>query len=135
MNNIEWKRIKALKELDSIEEFEKEKDIRLPDDLKELVLKNNGARPSLRLVELSSHKELEIKALLSFNKDDIENIYNNIDFFKLEFNGKILPFATESSGDYFCIDLGNKSIVYWEHETNEIKYVASNLDEFLAMLK
>lgn len=135
MNNIEWKRVKHLRELDSIEKFEKEKNIKLPDELKKLILKNNGGRPSLRMIEMPSYKELEIKALLSFNKDDIENIYNNIDFFKAEFNENILPFATESSGDYFCINLKNKSVVYWEHETNKIKYIARNLDEFFDMLK
>lgn len=134
MNNIIWKRVKPLGQFNSINNFEQEYEITLPDNLKEFIIANNGGRPNLDIIKTSDGNELEIKALLSFNKEDIENIYKVIDYFKGEFNGKIVPIATEPSGNYFCIDLTNNSIVYWEHETNELIFIAKDLVEFLNCL-
>lgn len=134
MNNIIWKRVKPLIQSNSLNKFEQDYRITLPDTLKELIITNNGGRPSLDIIKMADGKEVEIKALLSFNKEDTENIYNVIEYFKKQFNGNILPIATEPSGDYFCIDLTSNSIVYWEHETNRLTFIAKNLVEFLNCL-
>ena len=134
MNNIIWKRVKPLIESDSLNKFEKDYGITLPDTLKELIISSNGGRPSFDIIKTSDGKELEIKALLSYNKDDTENIYNVIEYFKKQFTGKVVPIATEPSGDYFCIDLTNNSIVYWEHETNGLTFISKDLVEFLNCL-
>lgn len=134
MNNIIWKRVKPLMQLDSINKFEQEYEVTLPDNLKEFIIANNGGRPNLDIIKKLDGNEVEVNALLSFNKEDVENIYKVIDYFKGQFGGKIVPIATEPSGDYFCINLNNNSIVYWEHETNELSFIANNLDEFLNCL-
>lgn len=134
MNNIIWKRVKPLNQTNSLNKFEQDYGITLPDTLKELIITNNGGRPSLDIIKTAEGKEVEIKALLSFNKEDTENIYNVIEYFKKQFNGKILPIATEPSGDYFCIDLTSNSIVYWEHETNGLTFIAKDFVEFLNYL-
>lgn len=134
MNNIIWKRVKSLSRFNSLDNFEQEYDITLPDNLKEFIITNNGGRPNLDIIKTADGKEVEIKALLSFNKEDPENIYKVIDYFKKQFNGNIVPIATEPSGNYFCIDLTNNSIVYWEHETNDLIFIAKDLVEFLNSL-
>lgn len=134
MNNIIWKRVKTLSDLNSLNKFEKEYRISLPDSLKDFITINNGGRPSLDIIKTETGKEVEIKALLSFNKEDTENIYNVIEYFKKEFNGTIVPIATESSGDYFCIDITTGSIVYWEQETNAITFISKNFNEFIRSL-
>jgi cell wall assembly regulator SMI1 len=126
MNNISWKRVKPLQ--NSIEEFEKEQGLTIPNMLKELIQLHNGGRPNPNIFSTQSGKEVEMKALLSYNKQDIENIYKVINYFKEQYNGKLLPFATEPSGDYFCLNLDTHSIVYWEHETNEISEIAKHGD-------
>ena len=134
MNNIIWKRVKTLSDLNSLNKFEKEYRISLPDSLKDFITINNGGRPSLDIIKTETGKEVEIKALLSFNKDDTENIYNVIEYFKKEFNGTIVPIATEPSGDYFCIDITNGSIVYWEQETDAVTFISKNFNEFIRSL-
>ena len=101
-----------------------------------LIISKLGIPPLLIVIKSfnESGKEVEIKALLSFNKEDTENIYNVIEYFKKEFNGTIVPIATESSGDYFCIDITTGSIVYWEQETNAITFISKNFNEFIRSL-
>ncbi|WP_288222362.1 SMI1/KNR4 family protein [uncultured Clostridium sp.] len=134
MDGIVWKRVKPLSQSNSLKNFEEDYGIIIPDVLKELIITNNGGRPSLDIIKAADGKEVEVKALLSFNKEDKENIYNVIEYFKKEFDGKILPVATEPSGDYFCIDLTSNSIVYWEHETNVLTFIAKDFVEFLNCL-
>ena len=131
MNNIIWKRVKPLSQSNSLNIFEQDYGITLPHNLKEFIIINNGGRPNLDIIKTPDGNEVEIKALLSFNKEDTENIYKVIDYFKKQFNGKIFPIATEPSGDYFCIDINSNSIVYWKHETNELTFIASDFVEFL----
>lgn len=134
MNNINWKRVKPLILPNSLDKFEQDYEITLPESLKEFISTNNGGRPSLDIIKTEDGKEVEIKALLSFNKEDTENIYKVIDYFKKQFNSKIVPVATEPSGDYFCIDITNDSIVYWEHENNVLTFIAKDFVEFLNCL-
>lgn len=134
MNNIIWKRVKKLSDINSLNKFEQDYGISLPDSLKEFIVINNGGRPSLDITKTEAGKEVEIKALLSFNQEDTENIYKVIEYFKKEFNGTIVPIATESSGDYFCIDITTGSIVYWDQETTALTFISKNFNEFINSL-
>ncbi|MFA9558150.1 SMI1/KNR4 family protein [Evansella sp. AB-rgal1] len=134
MDKLQWKREKTLTEPNSIKLFEQEKGFSVPTELKELVKKHNGGRPSPNEINTVDGTELEVKGLLSFNKEDVENIYDVVDYFKGNFNNTLLPFATESGGNFYCINLTNNSIIFWEHETNEQIPVARNLKDFLSRL-
>lgn len=134
MNNIIWKRVKPLIQSNSLNKLEQDYGIELSNNLKEFIIANNGGRPSLDIIKTEDGREVEIKALLSFNKEDVENIYRVIDYFKEQFSSKILPIATEPSGDYFCVDITDDSIVYWEHETNKLTFIAKDLEGFLECL-
>lgn len=129
MNNIVWKRVKPLK--DRIEDLEKDYSVMVPSELKEFILLHNGGRPSLDIIKTESGKEVEVKSLLSFNREDPETIYNVIGYFIEQYKGTLLPIASEPSGDYFCLDLNDFKIIYWEHEKNVVSTVAKNLDEFI----
>ena len=134
MNNVIWKRVKKLTSINNINNFEKDYGITLPDLLKKFIISNNGGRPNLDIIKTEEGKEVEIKSLLSFNKEDIENIYNVMDYFKKEFNGELVPIASEPSGDYFCVDISKGSILYWEQETSKVIFISKNLNEFIAKL-
>ncbi|MHC0037729.1 SMI1/KNR4 family protein [Pseudoneobacillus sp. C159] len=131
MNEIIWKRVKPLEPVTSIEIFESDHGFTVPEFLKDFIHQYNGGRPSLDITKTKSGREVQIKTFLSFNKKDIETVHNVIGYFKKQFHGNLLPFASEPSGDYFCVDLTNLSIVYWEHETNEIQKVADNFYKFI----
>lgn len=131
---MEWKRIKQLKNKNSIEDFQNEYKLDLPLSLKNLILKYNGARPEKKLIKMDNGHLLEMKMLLSYNREDLENIYDCINFFKDKYNNDRLPFAIEPSGNYFCINLENFSIEYWNYENDTLITVANSLKQFLDKL-
>ena len=71
---IQWRYVKPLKETSLIEDFECAVTYEFPNSFKECVLNNNGGRPSASTFETNKTKEREIKSLLSFNKEDKENM-------------------------------------------------------------
>lgn len=130
MSKLNWIGIKQLKDSDSIESFEKEYGINLPEELKGYIIQYNGGSPNLDVLKTAKGKEVQIKLLLSYNKDDIETIYKCINYFKDNYNNQLLPFASEDSGDYFCINIKTKEVILWHHEGDVIETVSSSLEEF-----
>ena len=48
---------------------------------------------------------------------------------------KLIPFASDPSGNYICIDVNNNdSVVFWNHEINNTEYIAKNFSAFLNKL-
>lgn len=134
MNSIIWKYVKPLKDRQYIKKFEVENGITIPQDLKECIFNNNGGRPSVKVYDTSKSSGRVIKTLLSYNEEDIEKIYKILPLFK-ENSMCLLPFASDPSGNFICVDLENKdSIVLWLHETNTTEYIAETFSKFLGIL-
>lgn len=131
MKNITWKYIKPLISQTAISEFEKEADISFPDDLRNCLVSNNGGRPSMNVFDTKRYKEKTIKALLSLNKTDTENIFSVYSALNSEMKG-LVPFASDPGGDFLC--LYNNEIVLYFHETNDIEKIANSFTEFLSKL-
>lgn len=132
MEELKWKYIKPLKDEKSLDIIEEKFNFKIPIDLKECILKNNGGRPSRKVFDTDKSVERVIKTLLSYNENDIENIYRVLDIFKKE-EIDLLPFAIDPSGNYICVDKEN-SVVLWNHETNIVEYIAKSFSEFLNRL-
>ena len=133
MSELTWKRVKPI-ENNSVSDFESNKGIIIPEALKKLIESYNGGRPSKKIFVTDEGQEYEVKSLLSYNESDIENIYKVSDYFLTKYQKTILPFASESSGNYYCMNITNKSILLWNHENDEIKILASNLSDFISKL-
>lgn len=109
-----WFRPKPLQDPDAIRKLEKEYGVKLSKELAACILANNGANPRPDVVPFPNGSSSDMKALLSYNKDDLENIYDVIDFFVKHYKGRLVPFAGDSFGNYYC-EMG-KQIVYWTQE-------------------
>lgn len=134
MNSLIWKYIKPLKDTNCIKIFELENNITIPQELKECILNNNGGRPNVKVYDTDKSSGRVFKTLLSYNKEDIETIYKILPLFK-ENSISLLPFASDPSGNFICIDLKNKdSVVLWIHEIDSIEYVAESFRKFLGIL-
>jgi hypothetical protein len=131
LSNIMWRRVKPLVDRSSLVSIERKYGINIPSKLKEIIIENNGGRPNPSIFKPSSGEEVQVKMLLSYNEEDTETIYNCIAYFKEHFGNDLLPFASEASGDYFCIKLSNGSVVLWHQEGNRVNELASSIDEFL----
>lgn len=123
-----WARVKALKNNQAIFELENEYGISLSEDLKKCILDNNGGRPIPNTIKLSDGEENDVKILLSYNADDVETIYKVINFFINEYNGSVVPFASDSAGNYYCEKDGK--VVLWNQD-GDIISVSNSFHEFL----
>lgn len=130
MNSITWKYVKALKDKNAISVFEKENGITIPKDLRSVIENNNGGRPSLKYYDLKNEPDKEFKSLLSFNKEDVDNIYK---FYPLDSSDKsLVPFAIDSAGNFFV--LKNEKIGLWNHENDTVTIICNTFTDFLKML-
>ncbi len=130
MNEIIWKYVKPLKNANAIDVFEKEHAVSFPADLREILFKNNGGRPSLKYYDTKTEKDKEFKTLLSFNEEDIETVYKH---YPLDTSDKsMIPFASDPAGNYFV--LKDNSIYLWKHESDSTIFLASSFSVFLSML-
>lgn len=135
MDNIKWKRIKPLESDTALKAFQDAKGIVIPENLKELIIDVNGGRPDKKTFKDGQGRTYQMTRLLSYNENDIDTIYKVADYFIRTFSSKILPFATEASGDYFCVDLTSGEVVYWNHEDDSLIVIASGIDVYFENLQ
>lgn len=124
-----WARVKPLQDTEAISKLEKKYNLALPVALKECILENNGARPRPNNIKSKLDERFDVKLLLSYNHEDIENIYNVVEYFIKEFNSDLIPFASDSGGNYFC--MRNDAVVLWTQQGDIIDIC----DSFTEMLE
>lgn len=122
-----WRRVKPLVNQNAVNVFEKKYNLSLPDDFKKCVIENNGGRPEPNSIKTKNGYELDVKLLLSYNVDDTENIYAVIDYFMDNYAGKLIPFASDSAGNYYCFK--GDMVFLWTQE-NEIISVCDSFMDF-----
>jgi hypothetical protein len=131
MSDIRWKYVKPLVNKAAVEEFEIKHNILLPASLKQCVKMNNGGRPDKNTFDTDKSKERVFKTLLSFNENDVENIYTYFPLIRSE-NPTLIPFASDPGGNFICIEDG--AVVLLLHETGGTEKAASSYTEFLDKL-
>lgn len=129
---MEWKYVKATTS-EKIEAVKKKYDVQLPEDLEKLILKSNNGRPVKSTFDSENTRGLEFKKLLSYNTEDMENIYTFIDVVQTE-NRNLFPIASEPSGDFICLDLSNNTVVHFNHETTTNEFVADSISQLISSL-
>lgn len=134
MNELNWKYVKTLKNEDSISIFEQVIGCEIPTDLKTCIINNNGGRPDKKIFDTDLSQERVIKSLLSYNKDDLETVFDAYNVISKE-NKNLVPIASDPAGNYICFEKDTKVIVLWLHETNKLEKIADNFTDFLSNLK
>lgn len=127
---MEWKYIKPLKELKNIEHIENTYNVHIPQYLKSIILKYNGGRPERKCFDTQNYKEKVLKSMLSYNKEDKENIYMFDDMFSKGY----IPFAITEFGDLICIDNKNGNIKLYMHEQDVFEYICEKIKNFFEKL-
>ena len=130
--------------------------VKLPDDYKEFIKKENGVIPSKRYFHFE-HNEKVIEsflAILAISGEKTEEDYD-IGVVSTQLEGRIvfdednvgmqlIPIAALFGGDFVCLnyveDSENPNICIWYHEESyelepAIEFLANNFTEFLAMLQ
>ena len=124
---IKWSYIHSLPNTKKlIAEFEEIAAIHLPIWYIYLVQKYNNGRPNINCINING-KEVILKSLVSFEKEDKEKIWDLI-----RDNGII--FANDNFGNSFCFNTTDSGITFVNHETGEKISVCESFLEFIDML-
>lgn len=112
---------------DDIKQFEKTFDLKLSDDFKQMILKYNGAEPVPDRIKIGNGDVSNVNSFVSFlaqptgydnnadNEDEDDfTIYDIMPYFIETYEKKIIPFAFDSVGNYYCIK--NDDVVYWTQD-------------------
>ena len=130
--------------------------VKLPDDYKEFIKKENGVIPSKRYFHFRHNEKVidRFLAILAVSGEKAEEAYD-IGVVSTQLEGRIvfdedsvgmqlIPIAALFCGDFLCLnyveDPEHPSICIWYHEESyeldpAIEFVANNFTEFLAMLQ
>jgi hypothetical protein len=128
-SKVKWSRNSKLETSDTLEKFEADFNVVLPESFKSFIVKNNYGSPTPDSVIISEYGETDIKRLLSFNHNDTETIYEVVEFFSKK---NLVPFASDSYGNYYC--LSGESVLFWEHEEDAIYDLSCGFNDFLQMI-
>ena len=129
--------------------------VKLPDDYKEFIKKENGLIPSKRYFHFGNNEKVieHFLAILAISGEKAEEAYD-IGVVSTQLEGRIvfdedyvgmqlIPIAALFGGDFVCLNYienpENPSICIWYHEESyelelAIEFLANNFTEFLAML-
>ena len=130
--------------------------VKLPDDYKEFIKKENGVIPSKRYFHFEHNEKVidRFLAILAISGEKTEEDYD-IRVVSTQLEGRIvfdednvgmqlIPIAALYGGDFLCLnyveDSENPNICIWYHEESyelepAIEFLANNFTEFLAMLQ
>jgi hypothetical protein len=129
MSGVEWLHESPLDTSDTLEIFEKDFNVNLPKSFKSFIALNNYAAPVPDSITINGFGETDVKRLLSFNHSDVETVYQVADYFS---KIKLVPFASDSLGNHFC--LSGERVSFWEHETDTQYNLQCDFSEFLKMI-
>ena len=137
---MKWILRKTKIEEKDFENIEANLGIKFPLDFRNIVLENNGASPEKMVFDTIDSKERVAEYLLSFSKDDKDNIMDvcnymlKNDYIPNRFNGKLIPIMKDPFGNYICFDFAKDNeicLYFWNHENNNLEYVSKTFSEFL----
>lgn len=131
MSKILWKFSEPLQYENVLDDFEIEYAFRISDEFKQFITECNGGVPNKNIFDVPQVGKV-LANLLSFNKDDDENVYLVLGNFIKNEKLYALPFATDGFGNYIC--LKGQEIAFWNHETDSMDKIADSLEAFLNML-
>ncbi len=140
-NEIIWingRRISVKK----IIEIEEKLGIDFPEEYKKIIINNDGGKPNLNCIDFGSNIGEDFSQLIFIREHKKTNISDLTEWFYGYYKEKIVPFAHEAGGSFYCFDYRNgfpPTIVFWDHEFYKNKkncfiFVAESFAKLLDML-
>lgn len=118
--------------IEKIQDVARENGFAYTNDLIDFILFCNNGIISPNKFDTEQSKGHEVKTILSYNKEDMENVYSAINIIK-EDGVYLIPFANTPSGDFVCMDIHN-NVVLWKHETSTIERISPAFTLFVDSL-
>ena len=134
---MEWLFIKPLRDEKLIDQFEQKVGYRFPLVFRECVMKNNGGNVEPDCFDTQKEEGKVFNRLFSFDPADRGSMW--VMAFPADEEEAVamknyVPFADSPNGDAICFDRRDDSIVYVDHETLDVEYVAPSFQAFLDKL-
>ncbi len=131
MNNS-WKYKIDLIDVGVFKEIEKNRGVTIPSSLKDFICNCNAATPEKYNFMINSSEKV-FGAVLSYNKNeqDTDSVFTALDVIK---DKNLIPFAIDPFGNYICLDIDNDTVVFWDHEMNEVYSSDKSLEAFIDSL-
>ena len=134
MNKMQWKYTKPLVSVKQIGDFEKAYSFSFDDIYRDYVRQYNGGRPSPNAFDTEKSKARSIKALLSFNKSDKENIWDMNAWIKEAIENRYVAFGIDSFGNLICFEKFSDDVIFWNHENGSIEIITKGFGNFINSL-
>lgn len=115
----EWRYIKHNISQSDIEAFENLSGIQLSEDIEAFLLAHNNGRPRPNQFDTNETQGRLFDKLLSFNLNDVENIFTAYEQLKSRLPSHLVALAMDPFGNYVCLDKENLNVVFWLHETGD----------------
>ncbi len=137
---MEWKFSKNKITEKDIKLVEKYFAVILPKTFKDIVIKHNGAKPSLSCFDMKNDKEKVFDSLISYQPNIENNVIDYYNTIKKQTTKNIIPFGEDPFGNLLCFlyeKNENPKVIFWNHEKendNEINIIAANFDDFMRKL-
>lgn len=127
---LKWLSIKKTLTQYDVEKIERELQVSLPADYKQMIGPINGGALRGAYVNVPGLGRVPYSRIVSLCKDSPANIFRLLPAIN-DNTIRYFPFAGVGNGDYFCFDLSNNSIVLRMHETNQIFPVCQSFGELI----
>lgn len=130
-----WKNVEGISQTE-VDNLEKNVQLKLPNELKEVIKNCSGSRPSQDFYE-GANIEVSIGYILPVKPDkkrgDVLRCYNRL-IETYSFPEHIFPFATDKGhANFICLDLKSKEVVYCltDVKNNNVRILASDIMSFI----
>lgn len=132
---MDWKFVKPLVDENTIKEFEEKISRTLPDSLKKDIIEHNGGRPKSWIFNTNKGGNRMFKGLLSFNKEDSNNIFQALEWdIGPDNQDDYVIIGQDPFGNYICMDKDLEEMVFINKNSFVVEYIADNYSEFIEKL-
>lgn len=142
MSTIRWACPASAASESDVVAVEKRFGVVLPKDLRDCILRHNGAGPQPDVFDTVGEKGRVFDSLLSFCEGDPKYVVDSFEATRSRLPPLTFPFAHDPSGNFLCLRYRSPkderpTAVFWEHDapqSRSVTKVADSLEELLSSL-
>lgn len=130
---VKWKYKIDLNDDTVFNDVEKLTQTKVPEDLIKLIQTANAASPDENTISINDNERI-FASVLSFNRQDEEPVDDVYTAIKAMNKKGFIPFGIDPFGNYFCFESKTQTVVFWDHEKDEVEDSHLNVSDFIQNL-
>lgn len=124
--------IVPLKQESYLDDFEKDFDCLIPEELRDFIIRYNASTPVSSCFKTLKGIQHSINSFISLNKEDERNAWeHNREMIEERDDDSLIAFATTMCRDYLCFDKESLKIVLLSHDSLSEECVAAGFEDFI----